>query len=73
LTPTGFGATWIKLQTGTVHAGSCALATGKANEPAIVNTRNIAIVVAFVLFVDNCIFLSPYFYKQENIINRLFL
>jgi hypothetical protein len=72
LTPTVFGEQATNARVGIVHGGSCAFAIGTANEAAIVNVRNKAINVV-VLFFANFIFLSPYFYKQENIINRLFL
>jgi uncharacterized membrane protein len=60
LTPMVSGVTATYAHEGIVHAGVCALTNGKAtNVAAIVNTRNVAIVVAAILFLDDCIFFSP--------------
>jgi hypothetical protein len=59
--PQGLGEAVTYAKVGIVHAGVCALAAGKVMSVAvIVNTRNKAIVVAVVLFLENFIFLfSP--------------
>jgi hypothetical protein len=44
----------------------CALATGNANEAAVINARNKAIAVAVVLIFENLMyFYSPRFYERS--------